>query len=49
METKLTYEKPLTEELKLSAPVVLQTGSPYYYDTYNEVFTVNYYGEWDGE
>ena len=44
METKLIYETPLTEEVKLSAPVVLQTGS----NNVNEVFTI-YYGKWEGE
>jgi len=46
MKTKFTYEKPLTEEIRLTAPVVLQSASIYY--DYNEVFTINY-GTWDDE
>lgn len=46
MKTKFIYERPLTEEIRLTAPVVLQSGSIYY--DYNEVFTFNY-GKWEGE
>lgn len=49
MKTKTIYEKPLTEEIRLSAPVVLESASNYYDYSYNETFTINYYGEWDGE
>ena len=42
METKLPYEKPLTEEVTLSAPVVLQTGSFY------DIYYIESFGEDDG-
>jgi len=45
MKTQSIYEKPLTEEICLSAPVVLQAGSN---TNYNEVYTI-YYGSWEGE
>ena len=45
METKIPYEKPLTEEVRLSAPVVLNQAS----NNVNEVFYLDYYGEWDEE
>lgn len=45
METKLPYEKPLTEEVTLSAPVVLQVGS----NNFNEAYWIDYYGVWDDE
>lgn len=43
METKLPYEKPLTEVVSLSSPVELMTGSQLYTIYYTESF-----GEDDG-
>ncbi len=46
METKLFYEKPLTEEVKLSAPVLLEVTSNK--NNVNEIFYITY-GEWEEE
>ena len=46
METKLIYEKPLTEEVKLSAPVLLEVNSVK--SNVNEVFYITY-GDWEDE
>lgn len=46
METKLIYEKPLTEEVKLSAPVLLVDTSTK--SNVNEVFYITY-GDWEDE
>lgn len=46
METKLIYEKPLTEEVKLSAPVLLEVISTK--SNVNEVFYITY-GDWEDE
>ncbi len=46
MKTKFTYERPLTEEIRMTEPVQLLDTSVY--TNYNEVFTITY-GTWDDE
>ena len=44
METKLLYETPLTEEVRLSAPVLLEVTSTK--NNVNEIFYITY-GDWE--
>ena len=45
MKTKIQYTKPLTEEVNLDIPVVLQSASP----QNTETFSIYSDGEWEEE